>query len=364
MQRALAFQSIQASGLEIPFRRPFAQQAATQSILVRVRSADGVHGFGEGCLRERALGETLRDAQAFIAARAEWWQRRIGDADDLAGWVRAYAIEIEGNPGAWTAVELALLDLFGKRAGRPVEVLLGLPGLHQTFRYAAALEDARTPDLILARQQGFRDFHVALSGDRKRDEALIDGLRAAGISPRRVRARAHRLWTDAAEAIAYLAALDFAFVALEEPLAARDYTGMARVAAELDTHVVLDESVARPDQMVALPGGPEHWLIKVRLSKMGGLLRSLDFVRDARSRGLRLVVGACPGETSVLTRAALVVASVAGDALAGLEGGHGTHLLERDITEPSLRYGAGGLLDAGGLAAGRAPGWGLAISQA
>ena len=362
MQRALAFQSIQASGLEIPFRRSFAQQATTQSIWVRVRSADGAQGFGEGCLRERATGETLQDAQAFIAARAEWWQRRISDADDLAGWVRAYAIEIDGNPGAWTAVELALLDLFGRRAERPVEALLGLPGLHQTFRYAAALEGASAADLAAARQQGFRDFHVALSGDRARDEALIDGLRAAGISPRRVRTRAQRLWSNAAEAIAYLAALDFAFVALEEPLLSRDFAGMARVAAELDTHIVLDESVARPDQMVALPGGPERWLIKVRLSKMGGLLRSLDFVREARARGLRLIVGACPGETSVLTRAALVVASAAGEALAGLEGGHGTHLLERDVAEPSLRYGAGGLLDASGLPAGRAPGWGLVMS--
>jgi hypothetical protein len=64
----------------------------------------------------------------------------------------------------------------------------------------------------------------------------------------------------------------------------------------------------------------------------------------------------------VLTRAALVVASVAGESLAGLEGGHGTNLLERDVVEPSLHYGTGGVLDAGALAAGRSPGWGLVIS--
>jgi len=362
MQLAPAFHSIQASALEIPFKRPFARRTATQSIWVRVKGADGAAGFGEGCLRELATGESLHDAQAFVAARAEWWQRRIGDVDDLAGWVRAYGIEIDANPAAWTAVELALLDLFGKRADRPVEALLGLPLLEGTFRYAALLGEAPAADLAQARAAGFRDFKVTLAGDRARDEVLVDALRAAGVSPRRVRADARNLWTNADDAIGYLGALDFAFVALEDPLAGRDYAGMARLARELDTHVVLDESVARADQVIALPGAADRWLVNVRVSKMGGLLRALEFVREARGRGLRMIVGACPGETSVLTRAALVVASAAGDALAGQEGALGTHLLERDVAEPSLRYGAGGVFDASASGIGRAPGLGLAIS--
>lgn len=362
MQRAPAFQSIQASGLEIPFKRPFARRTATQAVWVRVRAADGTTGFGEGCLRERETGETLHDAQIFVAARAEWWQRRIGDFEDLAGWVRAYGIEIDANPAAWTAVELALLDLFGRRIGRPVETVLGLPHLSGVFRYTAMLEDGTAEEVARAREAGFRDFRVNLTGERERDEALLDGLRAAAVSPRRVRAGARNLWNDAAAAIEYLGKLDYAFFALEEPLAARDFAGMARLARELDTRVILDESVARADQMIALPGAPERWLINVRVSKMGGLLRSLDFVREARGRGLKMIVGACPGETSVLARAALIVASAAGEALAAQEGGLGTHLLERDVAEPSMRYGPGGAFDAGASGVSQAPGLGLAIS--
>jgi L-alanine-DL-glutamate epimerase-like enolase superfamily enzyme len=362
MQPSPAFQSIQATALDIPFKRSFGGRVATGSLCVRVKAADGTQGLGEGCLREQATGESLHDAQAFVAARAEWWQRRIGDIDDLAGWVRAYGIEIDGNPAAWTAVELALLDLFGKRAGRPVEAVLGLPPLHGRFRYVATVDPLSTAEVVRARNAGFRDFHVVLTGDRARDEALVDALRAAGISPRRVRAAAQNLWADARAAMDYLTTLDFAFVALEEPLAGRDYAGMARLARELDTHIVLDESVARADQMIALPGGADRWLVNVRISKMGGLLRSLEFVREARGRGLRVIVGACAGETSLLARASLVVASVAGDALAGQEGGHGTHLLERDIVEPSLRYGADGTLDVDTSGIGRAPGWGFSSS--
>jgi L-alanine-DL-glutamate epimerase-like enolase superfamily enzyme len=362
MHPAPAFQSIQASALEIPFKRAFAERAATQAVWVRVRASDGTAGFGEGCLRELATGETLQDAQGFVAARAEWWQRRIGDVDDLAGWVRAYGIEIDANPAAWTAVELALLDLFGKLARKPVEALLGLPPLRGVFRYTAAMGDAPDADFARSRQAGFRDFKVRLTGERAHDEGVVDRLRAAGISPRRVRADARHLWSDSRSAIEYLGALDFAFVALEEPLGARDYAGMARLARELDSHVVLDDTVARADQLVALPGAADRWLVNVRVSKMGGLLRALDFVREARNRGLRVIVGACAGETSLLARAALVIASVAGDSLAGQEGALGTHLLERDVAMPPLMRGLDGLLDAGASAVSRAPGWGLAIS--
>jgi len=362
MHRAPAFQSIQASALEIPFRRPFARRTATQSIWVRVKAADGTVGFGEGCLREHETGETVQDAQAFVAARAEWWQRRIGDFDDLAGWVRAYGIEIDANPAGWTAVELALLDLFGRRIGRPVEKLLGLPYLQGVFRYTAMLEEGTAAEVARAREAGFRDFRVSLTGERERDEALVDALRAAAVSPRRVRASARNLWSDPAAALEYLSALDFAFFALEEPLAARDFAGMARLAREFDTRVVLDESIARADQVIALPGAPERWLVNVRVSKMGGLLRSLDFVREARGRGLRMIVGACAGETSILARAALIIAGAAGEALAAQEGGLGTHLLERDVAEPSLRYGPDGAFDAGASGVAKAPGLGLAIS--
>jgi hypothetical protein len=95
---------------------------------------------------------------------------------------------------------------------------------------------------------------------------------------------------------------------------------------------------------------------------MGGILRSLEFLRRARGQGLRVIVGAHVGETSLLTRAALPVASAAGEALVAQEGAFGTHLLTRDVVEPSLMFGAGGVLDVGALGAG--PGWGLAIREA
>jgi L-alanine-DL-glutamate epimerase-like enolase superfamily enzyme len=100
----------------------------------------------------------------------------------------------------------------------------------------------------------------------------------------------------------------------------------------------------RAAQFPAVERTPERWAINVRVSKMGGLIRSLAIVEGARARGVPVVIGAQVGETSVLTRAALTVAQAAGEALMAQEGAFGTRLLERDAVEPCLMFGAGGVL--------------------
>jgi L-alanine-DL-glutamate epimerase-like enolase superfamily enzyme len=167
-----------------------------------------------------------------------------------------------------------------------------------------------------------------------------------------VRADANNLWPDAAAASRDLASLEFPFDAVEEPIRAGDYEGLQRIASALGTSVVLDESLVRAGQLDALDMLPGPWIVNLRVSKMGGLLRSLEVMSAARARGLRIVVGAHVGETSLLTRAALTVANCARDLLAGQEGAFGTHLLVRDVVDPPIMFGRGGRLDAAAVPSG------------
>lgn len=363
--------SVRASSLEIPFRLSFkhasAARAATQTAWVVVEGSSGLKGCGEGCPREYVTGESLADALAFVAEQDAAWRERVRDVGTLAAWSTEQRALVDRHPAAWSAFELACLDLLARTRGSPVETLLGMPQLGGRFRYTAVIGDspAREFDTWLARYraQGFRDFKIKLSGDAARDAAKVRSLEAAGISPAAVRADANNLWASAEAAITHLRGLRFPFAALEEPVRAADYAGMARVAEALDCRIVADESVARSAQLADLQGPPERWVINVRVSKMGGLLRSLQVVEEARSRGLRVIVGAHVGETSVLTRAGMTVARAAGDALVAHEGAFGTHLLERDVCDPPLQFGAGGVIDIDATGIGKAPGWGLAMRQ-
>ena len=90
--------------------------------------------------------------------------------------------------------------------------------------------------------------------------------------------------------------------------------------------------------------------------------RLYDYAKTAASRGLKVIVGAQVGETSILARAGLVAVSAAGDALAGYEGGYGTHLLARDLTKRSLTIGTGGAFPSDALATITGPGLGLDLA--
>ena len=85
-------------------------------------------------------------------------------------------------------------------------------------------------------------------------------------------------------------------------------------------------------------------------------------IRAARARGLKVIVGAQVGETSILARAGLAAVSAAGDALQGYEGGYGTHLLARDLTTASLTIGNRGAFHGDAWAATSRPGLGLDLA--
>ena len=138
---------------------------------------------------------------------------------------------------------------------------------------------------------------------------------------------------------------------------------MRLVAARLECPIILDESLLRADQLAALAKDPERWVINVRVSKMGGLLRSLAVIKTARDLGLAIVVGAQVGETSVLTRAGLVAAHARRDILFAQEGAFGTHLLQEDIANPALMFDASGVLDADAYGLSKNSGWGLTVHR-
>ena len=365
----MILESLKASSIAIPFKTAFkhatAARVATQTIWVEARGRDGSVGFGEGCPREYVSAESLSGAMAFFEAQRLELPSSIRDLASLADWVARHREEIDANPAAWCAIELALLDLLGRTEERSVESLLSVGELEGSFRYTAVLGDATPPEfeaqLVRYQGAGFRHYKIKLSGDGPRDRAKVRALMRAGVAPGAVRADANNLWADADVALRFLAELNFSFFALEEPLRAGDYAGMQRISLEFGSRIILDESLLREDQLDRLAAAPERWLVNVRVSKMGGLLRSLDVVRTARHGGLKIIVGAHVGETSLLSRAALTVASTARDILVGQEGAFGTHLLGYDLVEPQIMFGAAGILDVTALDIAGAPGFGLRL---
>ncbi|MDE0680804.1 MAG: hypothetical protein OXI11_11455 [Gammaproteobacteria bacterium] len=366
----MRIESLEIQRFPVPFRVVFRHASASRSeaanVIVAARGPKGQTGYGEGCPREYVTGETAESAAAFIEKCKPSVIRQVDDLEGLRSWIRLHGEEIDANPAAFCALEIAVLDLFGKLQRRSMEDLLGISCLSGTFRYSAVLGDA---SLSSFRQQagqywrmGFRDFKVKVSGDAKKDRRKLALLTGHGDPDLRIRLDANNLWRDAADAIGYLKSLGAHVFAIEEPLQSGDLEGFRQVASECAVKVILDESLVRTGQLKALDD-PECWIVNLRVSKMGGIIRSLELAQESVRRGIGLIVGAQVGETSILTRASLAVMNEHRQSLVAAEGAFGTLLLEQDLTEPCLMFGAGGTLNAETSLNSASPGLGLEVRE-
>jgi L-alanine-DL-glutamate epimerase-like enolase superfamily enzyme len=358
--------------LVIPFKVSFkhasAERSATESVLVEAKTNDNEAGYGESCPRSYVTGETLSSVREFFIQHQQEIEDTIVDLNSMKKWMRNHLEEIDKNPAAWCAIELALLDVFAKVRQSSIEQLLDLAPVNGAFIYAAVLGDSG--DEIFNRQfqqyrnMEFTDFKIKLSGKLTRDLAKMDVIKNDDCDKLRVRFDANNLWQDVDEVGQYLAALNYPFFAIEEPLASKDIAELAKLAEQANTKIILDESLSRLSQFKLLEGTDHsRWIINVRISKMGGIIRSLEIVNLARQLKVPVIVGAQVGETSLLTRAALTVASAARDVLIGQEGAFGTMLLENDICSPSLMFGKEGKLEIDEAKFDQLPGFGLQIDS-
>ena len=330
------------------FKHASAERSETSSIWAEVETQEGLTGYGESCPRPYVTGESQASAKAFYRDHLEDLRENITSLDSLKNWLAEHRSDIDSNPAAWCALELAMLDALGKSKQQSVEQLLCVDESKIHFAYTAVLGDMDRPAFAALCQRyvhlGFRDFKVKLSGDAEKDNTNLSTLASLCPESHRLRFDANNLWHDVPEVIDYLDKLDSDYFAIEEPLPAEAYDNLLLIHQAIGQKIILDESFVRDEQFAHLKQNASAWIINIRVSKMGGLLRSLNIIEQAKELGIPIIIGAQVGETSLLTRAALVLARQASDQSMAQEGAVGTYLLSEDCCEPPLMFSEGGIL--------------------
>jgi L-alanine-DL-glutamate epimerase-like enolase superfamily enzyme len=352
---------LKAKHLQIPLRTR-ARQASfdrdlSDSIWVEARRGENV-GLGEGCPRPYVTGEQTEKSLIWIESNRAVFESELTSLSNLRQYVLSSSAEIDRYPGAWCAVETALLDVLSREAGCGIESFLGLPEVPNAFTYTAVVSDESGQALTTLLQRylavGFTDFKFKLRGDPDADRSKFEAFAALTqgqyLDRFRIRLDANNVWGKQADiALSQLCQFRGKFEAVEEPLSSHMAPELSRLGTELDVAVILDESLCRKEDLVLYDPLPAKWIANVKVSKVGGILRAVDLIAHIRERGWPIIIGAQVGETSVLTRLGITAARAAGDALRAIEGGFGTILLEYDPAMPVLQFGPGGRLDMSGL---------------
>ena len=348
----------------IPVRLRFARPVRTAqgeftgraSVLLELRDADGVAGYGEAAPWPGFGTESVDQAEASLRAV----DRLLPGASLQPGaWPAAIGSLLADRPAARAALQGALLDLEARRARRPLSVHLAaragpMCGTPLSRVPVSALLTAPDPDAlfseaVLAREAGYRAVKIKLGGGAvENDVARLRAVRD-GVGPSvRLRGDANGAWSvrDALAALEAFAPFGLEYV--EQPVAAHDIDGLAELRRHAAVRVAADESVASEHGMQRLLAAGAADVVVLKPATLGGAGRALELAALARQAGMH-VVFTHAFESAIGARHALHCAAAWGDA----EGIHGlvtAGLFETDVAEvPCAQAGCVAVPDCPGL---------------
>lgn len=349
--------------VDLPFRVAFRHAAAarttSESLFLQVTLDSGVDGWGEALPRAYVSGEGREGAFALL--RDQVLPGLVGRRFQSLHEVVSFLERCDGKAptewvgpevpqtSAWGCVDLALLDAFGRAFGDPVS-LGGQPPAADALggaRYSGVVSAGRGwsygVSLLKLRVFGFPQVKLKL----ERDGALAAARTARRLLGGRVELRvdANMAWDleQALEVIGQLQAVGIGSV--EQPIAAGDLAGLARLVAETSAQIMVDEGLTDRESLRRFIGRRACTAANVRISKCGGLVGAYGRCREVLAAGLVLQVGCQVGESSLLSAAQLVLLGALAPLTPGVryaEGCFGRHLLREDPVSPLVQFGYGG----------------------
>lgn len=330
-----------------PFKHKLATHSGSENLVVRLTTREGIHGYGEGIPRGFVTGESL-------AASFECLTQNLGPAllqfpalsptnllPSLS--VLQEKFVVEACPGAFCALEIALVDAAGCTWGKSLAGFLG-SRLNGRVTYSAVVPLGAGPQISwffqLIKSQGLRYVKLKV-GEENDFETLSQARRELGEEVD-LRVDANAAWS-ATEAIARLRELaPFGLSAVEQPVAKEDFEGLRRVQEAVNIPVIADESLCSLADAQKLIRLKACQMFNIRLSKVGGFSAALRIKNTAEAAGIRCQLGCHVGETSILAAAGRHFALARGP-FAYLEGCYAPYLLMQDPVQEPVRFGQGGV---------------------
>ena len=256
--------------------------------IVKITTDAGIVGWGEASPWSVFTGT----AEANAAGIHHYLRPLLIGADPMKVGAIMRAIEkaLVGHTEGKAAIEMALLDIAGKRLGVPVAQLLG--GVYRTevpLSVSIANPDF-DEDLDFAMQraaEGIAIFKVKTgfaghAEDLRRLERLRRDL------PDTVDLRVdYNQGLDPWSAIGLIKDVEaFRPTFVEQPVRRDQRAAMAAITRAIDTPIMADESVFSPAEAVEMVRGEIADLVSVKIMKSGGIFRAREIAAIAEAAGI------------------------------------------------------------------------------
>jgi L-Ala-D/L-Glu epimerase / N-acetyl-D-glutamate racemase len=356
--------------LNIPFVDSFShhlsERNSSDSIVVKVATESGVLGFGEGVPRSYVTGETQRTSMEHIHTdllpqlmgldlNAMELNRVLGELNSVLG-DSDLREDVVWNASR-AAVEGAVVDCICRSHHLSVNHLL--PPVSPTVTYSGVISAGSVDKVkrvaLQCKAMGFQHVKMKVSGVEDVERvATVRDIVGAAVS---IRLDANGAF-DPASALPFLHSVEkYDIACMEQPIPRGELASLAELRKASPIPLMADESlVTMEDARNLIEAGAVDYF-NLRISKCGGLYRTLAMAELAEASGVGIQLGCQVGETAILSAAGRHLSAHLGTA-EFVEGSYGTYLLGEDVSKENIAFGAGGT---GSLLTDM--GWGITVDE-
>jgi muconate cycloisomerase len=291
---------IETIPVRVPLKAEFAIRSgrggahtASPFLLVKVHTDEGIVGIGEASCTPRWSGEDQVTGAHLI--RTYLAPLLLGqDPTRVEGLTKQFRLAFAGNYFTKSAVEMALWDIAGKAAEKPVYELLGgkVRDFVTTKWSVSGVEPSKAADIAKwAIAQGFKAMKVKVGIEPDSDVARVRAVREVIGPQTKLGVDANGGWSpeDAIQTVERLKPLGIYFA--EQPVAPEDVAVMADVRRRIGLPLVADESLYTLQDAMTLKRLEAADVFSVYVGKAGGIGPAKAIADFALRNSIKCTVG-------------------------------------------------------------------------
>jgi len=333
--------------VDLPTVRPHQLSMTTMKgqtlMIVRIRMSDGIVGIGEGTtIGGLAYGPESPEGMKVAIDTYITPVLLQSDPNRIGPTMGAINKAAQGNNFAKCAVETALVDALGKRNRLTASELLGgrfhdrLPVAWTLASGDTGADIAEAEEMLAKRRHNIFKLKIG-RGDPQENIAHVAAIKRALGDRASVRVDVNQAWSEAVASRCLPLLRDAGVELVEQPVALRNISGLARLARETCVAIMADEALSGPETAFQLAQLAAADVFALKIAQSGGLFATARVAAIAEAAGIGLYGGTML-EGGVGTAASAHLFST----FPRLEWGtelFGPLLLTEEILEEPLQYG-------------------------
>jgi muconate cycloisomerase len=333
--------------VDLPTIRPHQLSMATMKgqtlMIVRIRTSDGIVGIGEGTtIGGLAYGPESPEGMKLAIDTYITPILLQSDVNRVGPTMGAINKAVQGNNFAKCAVETALVDALGKRNRLTASELLGgrfhdrLPVAWTLASGDTGADIAEAEEMLAKRRHNIFKLKIG-RGDPRQNIAHVAAIKRALGDRASVRVDVNQAWSEAVASKCLPLLRDAGVDLIEQPVALRNTTGLARLARETSVAIMADEALNGPETAFQLAQSGAADVFALKIAQSGGLFATVKVAAIAEAAGIDLY-----GGTMLEGGIGTVASAQLFSTFPRLEWGtelFGPLLLTEEILEEPLEYG-------------------------